>query len=157
MNWSFSLWSFARSPYSQRRIKGKWNHCASQPTTSLFPGAGIPSGVLRGGMDLREKTGLRLETSGCGSQVPLSVSLLFLVSSFSPYFPSSFLYSPLYKLLRQLSLLSNPGTLAVRSFQGMNIKIMRRNAFLCINTHGLMHIIDAKSLKVGTSFVLSFL
>ena len=42
----------------------------------LFPGAGIPSGVLRRGMDLRQETGLRLETSGCGSQVPLSVSLL---------------------------------------------------------------------------------
>ena len=39
----------------------------------------------------------------------------------------------------------------------MNIKIMRRDAFLCINTHGLLHINDAKSLKVGTSFVLFFL
>ena len=51
----------------QRGVKGKWNHCASQGVESqqpLFPGAGIPSGVLRWGVDLREETGLRLENSG---------------------------------------------------------------------------------------------
>lgn len=72
----------------------------------------------------------------------------FPVFFFLSLFPSSFLYSPLYKLLRELFLPSNPGALSVRSFQGMNIKIMRMDAFLCIDTHGLLHINDARVLKL---------
>ena len=48
----------------------------TEPETSLFPGADIPRGVLRWGVDLREETGLRLENSGCGSQAPRSAYLL---------------------------------------------------------------------------------
>lgn len=51
----------------------------------------------------------------------------------------------------------NRGALTVRNFLGDEHKNHEKDLFFCINTQELMHASDSKSLRAGSSSVLSSL